>query len=93
MIRGIRKYSRNVSYSGRQDVFVESDGRFEGINRLTRPLTILFQTRFYGSSYCDRGLTKDKQIICKEKMMNGLTILSNLQTLKRTRSLIFEHEP
>jgi hypothetical protein len=41
MVRSVGNDVGNSFYFGGQDVFVEFDGGFGGINRLTRPPTIL----------------------------------------------------
>ena len=71
MVRRVWDDARDSFYFGGQDVFAEMNEGFGGINRLSRPSTILVQTRFNARSYRDSSFTKDKQIICKKKMMNG----------------------
>jgi hypothetical protein len=45
---------------------------------LSRPKTVLVQTKFKTTSFSERGLTKDEKIINKQQVVNGRVIYNYL---------------
>ncbi|GLT72034.1 hypothetical protein SLA2020_440050 [Shorea laevis] len=63
-------------------IFVEKDGGFGSIYRLTRPRTVFIQTILDYGSFRRSGLRENDEVVNKQKMINGRASSSNFETLK-----------
>jgi hypothetical protein len=91
--RGIRiegKDIENGEGGGRVGVLAESDEEITGINGLTRPRAIFVKTRFNICSFKKGSLTKNKEVIRKQQMMDSRGASGNLHTFDISKPFLFE---
>jgi hypothetical protein len=91
--RGIRIEGKDIDNGeggGRVGVFAKSDGRLTGINGLTRPRVIFFKIRFNTCIFKKGSLTKNKEVIRKQQMIDSRGASGNLHTFDISKPFPFE---